>query len=105
MSSELRAPLRAVTLALPVHRFQMNPPAPVDKSKIDRYSDKVSSGAFQSCEPCTQILGVIAHYDTQQDKYKMNNLILSAKGGEDEYISRCRVQVRASFSRCVSVEL
>ena len=77
----------------------------LDKSKIDQYSDKVSSTAFQSCEPCTQILGVIAHYDAQQDKYKMDNVILSAKGGEDDYISRYRVHVRAFFSLCVSVEL
>ena len=40
---------------------------------------------YQSIE---QVLGVLAHYDAQKDKYKMDNVILSAKGGEDEYITR-----------------
>ena len=37
---------------------------------------------------CSQILGIVAHHDAHKDKYKMDNVILSAKGGEDEYISR-----------------
>ena len=60
---------------------------------LDEMSTLLGCGMEQTCIVLSagcfcQVLGVIAHYEASLDKYKMDNVILSAKGGDEEHISR-----------------
>jgi hypothetical protein len=36
----------------------------------------------------TQVLGIVANYNSGTDKFKMQNVIVSAKGGDEENLNK-----------------